>query len=189
MKNTILALALAVAAVGTASAHPQRYTHYHDTNGRVVIGNQILPKVVVTTEEDRFGRDVRVTTTTRCVDHRVNRRNNHINCREEETRVEREIIDRPRGNYGNAVIEPRVQRFVERDNQGRRVIVTVTDTCTRTGYQRGEAVCYNWDRDIDRTVVRWNRDRNRLDLDGDGRSDAWERLLYQGFRDVLESNN
>ena len=190
MKNSILALALSLVAFG-ASADPRPYAHYHD-NGRVVIGNTISPEVRATTETDSRGRQVRVTTTTRCVDSNVNRRNNHLTCREEETRVEREVVDRrgPNygGNYGNAAVEPRVQRFVERDSQGRRVIVTVTDTCERAGYNRGQAVCYAWDRTIDRDTVRWNRDRNRLDLDGDGQTNQWERALYNGFREVLESN-
>lgn len=187
MKKSILAIAIAVASVG-ASADVRPYTHFHEANGRVVIGNQIPPRVVVTTEEDRRGRDVRVTTTTRCVDHRVNRRNNHLQCREEETRVDREVIDRRGDYYGRHEIEPRVQRFIERDNNGRRVIVTITDTCTRAGYQRGEVVCYNWKRDVDRDYVRRQPRSNDFDLDGNGRTDAWERTLYQGFRDVLDNN-
>lgn len=185
MKKLFLALTLATAAVG-ASAHPKPYTHYHDwnNNGQVVIGNTFRPQVEVTTETDRYGREVRVTSTTTCVDSRRNRRNNHLRCLEEETTVERVLVERPRQS---PVIEPRVQRFIERDESGRRVIVTVTDTCVRPGYQRGEAVCYQWQRDIDREVVRRYPHDDSLDLNGDGRTDAWERLLFQKFREVLEN--
>lgn len=186
MKKSLLAIALAVASYG-AAAHVKPYTHYHDANGRVVIGNQIKPEVVVTTETDNRGREIRVTTTTTCVDTRVNRRNNHLRCMEEETTVERRVVDRPRGNV-TPVIEPRVQRYIERDSQGRRVIVTVTDTCTRPAYQNGREVCYRWERDIDREIVRRVPRSSSLDLDGDGRTNAWERLLYQGFRDALDNN-
>lgn len=184
MKKTLLALAVAVATLGTASAHPLRTTHYHDGN-RVVIGNAIAPKVDVRYETDRLDRRVKVTTTVTCVDTRVNRRNNHLRCVEEDTEVTREI-ERPR-NQPPASIEPRVQRHIERDADGRRYIVTITDTCTRPAWQNGQEVCYRWERDIDRQPVRWNRDRNRLDLDGDGRTNPWEALLYQGFRDALEN--
>lgn len=182
MKKTLLALALAVATIGTASAHRAPSTHYHD-DGRVVYANRIAPKVDVRTETDRLGRQVRVTTTTTCVDHRINRRNNHIRCVEEETRVDRDVISRPA-----PTIEPRIQRFVERDASGRRWIVTITDTCTRPAWQGNQEVCYRWERDVDRRPVRWNRDRNRVDLDGNGESDAWERLLFQGFREILEND-
>jgi hypothetical protein len=186
MKKTILAITLALASMG-ASAHQRPTTHYHD-DGRVVYGNYIAPKVEVTNERDRYGRDIRVTTTTSCVDQRVNRRNNHLRCREQETRVERQVIDRPH-HPAMPNIEPHVQRFIERDHAGRRFIVTVTDTCERPGYnRRGEPVCYAWNRTIDRDYVRWNRHQRDLDLDGDGRTNAWEQLLYQGFREILENN-
>ncbi len=204
MKKSLLAIALTVAAFG-ASAHVRPYTHYHADDGRVVIGNTIAPEVEVTTETNRNGREVRVTTTTTCTDTRINRRNHHLICVEEETSVQREIVRRrgpyntPNGGYqgnqgnqwnnGNAVVVPRIQRYVEVDSQGNRVIVTVTDTCTRSGFQGDEAVCYRWERDVDRQPVRWNRDRNNLDLDGDGKTNAWEQLLYQGFRNVIENNN
>jgi len=189
MKKTLLALALAVATMGTASAHRLQSTHYHTDEGRVVMGNTIAPEVEVTYETDRWGRRIKVTETTTCVETRVNRRNRHLRCLEEETEVTR-VVDRP-AHQPAPTMEPRIQRFIERDNYGRHVLITVTDTCTRPSWQDGRQVCYRWERDIDREYVQWDRmdrDRGNFDFNGDGRTDGWERLLYQSFRDVLENN-
>ncbi|WP_407304116.1 hypothetical protein [Acinetobacter sp.] len=92
MIKALTAIALAVVALG-ASAHPFPTTHYHDNNGRVVIGNQFFPQVTTSYERDRYGRRVRVETTVRCI--RVDRspRNNHLVCREERRKINR-FIDR-----------------------------------------------------------------------------------------------
>ena len=109
MKKTFLALALATAAV-TAVAHPFPSSHYHTADGRFVIGNQIAPRVSTTYETDAYGRQMLVTTTTRCTDTRINPRNNHLICREEETTTQREYVAGgsyrrdPRPGYG--IINP-----------------------------------------------------------------------------------
>lgn len=187
MKKTLIAAALAVAAAG-ASAHVRPTTHYHADDGTVVYGNTFRPEVKVTYETDRFGRRVKVTETTTCSDVRVNRRNNHIRCLEEETTTKREldrVVTAPRPM---PTIAPVVHRAVERDAAGRRWIITTTFTCDRSGYDRsGDAVCYSWSRDVDRELVRRAPRSNSFDLDGDGRTEGWERILFNSFRDALDN--
>ena len=89
MKNILLAVALSL-STAFAAAHPMRTPHYHDGNGRVVIGNTIFPKVETRFEFIR-GERVRVVETTRCTKVRVQRRNNHLFCLEESVSTERMI--------------------------------------------------------------------------------------------------
>lgn len=185
MKKALLAAALAAVTLG-ASAHPARYTHYHDGN-RVVIGNTIAPTSKTTYETDNRGRRIQVVQTTTCTETRVNRNNNHIRCVEREVRETRTVVrneTRP-----DPVIADRVDRRVERDAQGRRMIVTTTDKCADARHNsRGQIVCMDWDRTVTREYVRRQPRSASLDLNGDGRTDAWERLLYQGFRQALDDN-
>ena len=186
MKKLLLTLALASATIA-ASAHQLRSTHYHDREtGRVVIGNTIAPKVVTTYETDRWNRRIRVVETTRCTDYRVNPRNRHLRCMEEDVTTERFIERRP--DMDSPRIEPVIYRTVERDNQGRRVIVITTFNCVRSGYNYREPVCYEWRREEERQYVRRPRGDRGLDLNGDGRTEAWEQVLFQGFREILEDN-
>lgn len=188
LKQTILAVALAAVSFG-ASAHRLPTTHYHDGN-RVVLGNTIAPVVETSYDTDRNGRRVRVVETTSCTDVRVDRKNNHMRCVEREVRTERF----PEGRFNNGPdrrpdIEDRIDRRVERDNQGRRVIVTTVDKCVDTQYdgRRGAAYCADWDRTVTREIVRRNPRSQSLDLNGDGRTDGWERILYQSFRGSLDN--
>jgi len=89
MLKTLLAVALSAVAL-SASADPRPYTHYHD-DGRVVIGNEIQPKVFVTYEMDYEGRNIRVVNTKRCIDTRVNPHNNHLWCAAWRTTEERYV--------------------------------------------------------------------------------------------------
>lgn len=184
MKKSLLAIALSIAAFG-ASAHVQPYTHYHTDRG-VVIGNQIAPTVETTYETDNQGRRIRVVETTTCTDTRVNRNNNHLRCVEREVSTQRFVESRP--SQRDPEIADRVDRRVERDAQGRRVIITTTDRCIEaTRNRNGDPICLAWDRDVTRDYVRRQPRSNSMDLDGNGRTDAWERLLYQGFRNTLDN--
>jgi hypothetical protein len=180
MKKTLLALALSVAALG-AAAHPSNRVHYHNQNG-VNYSRVIPPDVDVTFETDARGRRVRVETTTTCVQTRVNRRNNHLRCIDEDVTVRRTFVeDRP-------IIDPVVYRHVERDNQGRRLIVITTYTCTdaRWSPDRTTALCFNWDEHVEYEVVRRQPGSLSMDLDGNGRVEPWERLVFRAFREVLD---
>jgi hypothetical protein len=94
---------------------------------------------------------------------------------------------RNRPNQPTPMIAPVVvDRHIERDNRGRRFIVTTTQTCVNARWNwEHRPVCLAWRTDVTRERVR--RGRNRFDLNGDGRTDPWERLLYRGFQDVLDN--
>ena len=189
MKKILLAVAAATVAFG-AAAHPARSVHYHNDDGTITWSRTFEPKVETTYERDNQGRRVRVETTTRCVDTRVNPRNNHLRCLDEDTTVRRFVVDDPVvGTPGRPTVEPVVYRHIERDDRGRRVIVTTTYTCTdaRWSPDRRQALCFNWNKDEDRDIVRREPRSSSMDLNGDGRTDAWERLLFEGFREVLEN--
>lgn len=188
MKKTLLAVALAVASLG-ASAHYLPSTHYHDDAGRVVIGNQIKPEVKTTYETDARGRRIRVTETTTCTEVRVNRRNNHLRCLEEETTTRRQVVYNAPAPMPAPVVEDRiVSRSIERID-GRRYIVTVVDRCVAPRRDRdGDVYCGDWERRTERELVRRNPRSASLDLDGDGQTNGWERLLYQSFRNALDNN-
>lgn len=182
MKKILLAAVLALATIGV-SAHPASSVHHHD-QGHVVYDNTIAPKVEVRFETDRWDRRIRVTETTRCTETRINQRNNHIRCIEEETETTRVIVDNPRPRSVPS-IDPVIYRVIEVDSQGRRVIITTTYTCVRSGYDDNKAVCYRWTRDESREYVRRPQGDRGFDLNGDGRTDPWERALFQGFSDAL----
>lgn len=185
MKKLLIAVAL-LGAFG-AQAHPSNRVHYHNDDGTVTYSRSFRPVTETTYETDRFGRTVRVETTTTCTRVRINPRNNHLRCLDEETSVQRFVErDRPR-----AEIDPVVRRHVERDPYGRRIIVTTTHTCTdvRWHYAQNEPRCYNWETSTTRELVRRRPRDNSLDLNGDGRTEGWERLLVDSFRDVLDGND
>ena len=190
MKSIFVAVAALTLSLG-ALAHPAGRVHYHNEDGTVVYSRTFEPKVETTYERDNRGRRIRVETTTRCVDSRINPRNRHLRCLDEDTTVRRVVEGGPVvGGPNRPDIEPLVYRHIERDNQGRRVIVTTTYTCTdaRWSPDRTQALCFSWHTDVDHDVVRRQPRSNSLDLNGDGRTDGWERLLFEGFREVLENN-
>jgi hypothetical protein len=190
MKKFLLAAALAVTALG-ASAHQSNRIHYHNDDGTVTFSRGFESKTETTYERDRYGRTIRVETTTSCGQTRVNPRNNHLRCLDEDVTVRRYIESGPvAGGPNRPSIDPVVYRSVERDQYGRRVIVTTTYTCSdaRWNPSRTEALCFDWDQQVEREVVRRQPRSNSLDLNGDGRTDGWERLLFQSFREVLEDN-
>lgn len=185
MKKIVLSLVLAAASLTApfvASAHWHTRVHYHSDDG-VVYSNTIRPTVDVTFETDRNGRRVRVETTTRCVRDRLNSRNNHLRCLQERTSVRRLIVDE-----AGPVIDPIIERRIIRDDRGRRIIVTTTRTCTDARWnRRHEPVCFNWRTTVTREVVRRAPRSRSLDLNGDGRTDPWERLLFRSFRNALDN--
>lgn len=105
MKKILLAIAL-LAAATTASAHPYPTSHYHDVNGRFVIGNQIAPRTSTNYIVDNYGNQVRVVTTTRCTNMYLNSQSNEMGCTEEETTEHRyvETYNNYRPGYG--VVSP-----------------------------------------------------------------------------------
>lgn len=174
MKKLAIAIAAALAAFG-AQAHYSNRVHYHMDDGRVMYSNSIPDDVKVTFEGTGAERD-RVTTTVHCDRTRVNFRNNHLRCVRTSTSVTR--ADAP-----VLVVAPVVQRRVEVDSNGRRVIVTTTYTCTRPVARRdGSVACLRWTSSTTREVV---RNRRSVDLNGDGKSEAWERVLFNQFRRIL----
>jgi len=180
MKQALTAVALAVAALG-ASAHPLPQAHQH-VGDTVVMGTQVAPKVVTTYETNDDGQRIRVVTTTTCTDTRLSSQN-HVICTDTTTRVQRFIDQRPPAKVADVVT-----RKIERDRYGRRWIVTTTKTCQEAKYDdNGKAVCTDWDTDTDRELVRRRRWSRSMDLDGDGVTNGWERLLYQTFRHTLDN--
>lgn len=193
MKKILLAVSLTLASIG-AYAHPDSRIHYHNQDRSVVFARSFEPKVESTYERGANNRRVRVDTTTTCTNVRVNPRNNHLRCLNEETTVQRYY---DRGNNRPDVrpveppqIEPVIYRDVERDRNGRTTIVTTTYTCedSRWSPDRSQALCFNWDRNITRETVKRQPHSQSLDLNGDGRVDQWERVIYQSFRDILDDN-
>ena len=193
MKKFLLTAALIIASTGVF-AHPSSRVHFHNNDeGTITYASTLAPTVDNTYERDANGRRVRVETTTRCVDIRVNPRNNHLRCLDEDTSVRRFFDDTYYQQGPRAVVDPVVYRAVERDNQGRRIIVTTTYTCSdaRWSPDRRQALCFYWEANVEREYVRRDRDGrgNRFDLNGDGRVDGWERLVYEGFREILEDRD
>lgn len=180
MKKIILAIAIAATSLG-ASAHWSNRIHYHMDDGSVKYSQTIEPSVETTFDTGRNGRRVRIETTTTCEQTRLNRRNNHLRCLLEGKIVKRTFEP----DQASVTIAPIVERAIERDTYGRRVIVTTTYTCTDVRWNRREAVCLDWDTTVTREYVRRNN-QNDYDLNGDGRTDPWERLLFQSFKNVLE---
>lgn len=182
MKRIFYGLALAALAT-VAQAHPSNRVHYHQDDGSVVYSRVFRPVVETSYETDRYGRQIRVETTTTCARTRVNHRNNHLRCLAERV-TERRFVERAR-----AEIEPVVTRRIERDQYGRKIIVTTTQTCTETVHTRsGNLRCENWETRVDREYVRRGRGDRSFDLNGDGKAEAWEHVLVESFREVLDSN-
>lgn len=184
MKKTLLALALSAVAFG-ASAHPRDRVHYHTDEG-VIYSRAFQPDVRVHFERDQYGNRVRVVTTTRCVSTRVNLRNNHLRCMRYDTDVERTVV----GGGNRPVVEPVIYRSIERDENGRRWIVTTTYTCVdaRWNPTRTAALCFDWESDVTREPVRRQPRSASMDLDGNGVVEPWERLVYRAFDEILDED-
>lgn len=176
MKKLLLAAVLAVTALG-ASAHWSNRVHYHNDDGSISFSTMFEPDVDVRYERDSRGRVWRVETTTTCTDTDIDRRN-HLYCLDEEVTVRRFRDAVP-------VIRPIVERHIERIGRNRIVIVTTTRTCIEPRWNRNRvAVCDRWRVDVTREVIRRDR-RNQFDLDDDGRTEPWERLLFRQFRSII----
>lgn len=191
MKKFLLAAALTIVGLG-ASAHPANRVHYHNDDGTITVSRSFEPVTETSYERDAAGRSLRVETTTTCTDVRINPRNNHLRCRHEQVEKRYFYDNRYNPPVQRPEVEPVVYRHVERDNRGRRIIVTTTYTCTdaRWSPDRSQVLCFNWESEVTREVVRRRpRDNYNYDLNGDGRVDGWESLLYQGFRDLLDDDN
>jgi len=92
---------------------------------------------------------------------------------------------RPRAEQAH--VADQITRKIETDVRGRKWIVTTTKTCDDARFNsRGQAVCYDWDTHVTREQVRRQRRSASMDLDGDGRTNGWERILFQSFRRTLD---
>ena len=186
MKKILFALAATVLSV-SAFAHSSSRAHYHNGDGVIVFSRTFQPEVETTYERDDYGRRIRVETTTTCTDTRRGR-NNHLRCLDEDVTVTR-TVEGAATSPNRPTIEPVIYRSIERAASGARVMVTTTYTCldARLSPDQTQAICFRWDERIDREIIRRQPNDSSLDLNGDGRIDGWERLLFQSFREVLDN--